>query len=858
MRHYVLAALWLLLAAAPAPAAAEAGGVRKLWQAGEAAPGPERWTAQWIWRREEPKRTNAFLLARKRFEMEAAPRKALLFVTADSHYQLFFNGQFVNRGPARSATRYQAYDIVDVTALARPGGNVLAALVHHYGASTSFHDSGRPGLLLQLEVETSRGRRAIGTDQSWRVMRPEQWETGTPRIDVHQGFIEIRDFRKAVAGWTGLDFDDTNWEPAAPVLPPRSGWIPQEPAFSPRAVTPPWVSLVPRDLPYLSESPVRATNLVRTGEVLEYDKLTRTQPASNGASLANDIALILLQDIALPLERCTVSGEREYRSARGPLIVRNNPWDDSVQQLGIRSAYLVFDLGELLYGHPRLDLEAPPGTVVDLGYAAVLAGDKLVPAAMGLRLADRIVAGSGPVHWEGVERKALRYLSLTVRNAAAPVKFHFIGLTRSEYPFRETGAFEAANEPELEALWRAGAQTIRAVTTDAYTDNYREQRQYSGTSFYAARANYAAFGDTRLQRRYLVQLSKDQTANGIMPPYAPVADDRDMPVILEFNLFWVLGLHDYLLFSGDAATARQLLPAAAKVLGRFREMENREGLVEDPPYPFWIDHANIDHRGANFALNALYLMSLENHAKTLEWLGEPGAGALSERARRLRERLRGGFWEPGRGLFADGRTAAALSPRFSEQTNSLALAAGIARPEQARSIAQRMSSDDTPGLVRSSPLFMYFVSEGLFRAGYPAQAVDLLKRRFRNVLGAGFGTLPEGWSVLANFRRGYWEPYSRCTAQAEASFPPYTFMRWLLGVEATAPGMKEIVLHPPPEAVPDVRGKVPTPGGVLSVAWRRAQGTLDVEVPPGIRARLAGQEATPIPEGRHHLQFVFR
>ena len=121
---------------------------------------------------------------------------------------------------------------------------------------------------------------------------------------------------------------------------------------------------------------------------------------------------------------------------------------------------------------------------------------------------------------------------------------------RSEYPFEQKGSFRTPDCPELQTLWDAAAKTIRVCTTDAYTDNYRERRQYAQTTYYACLGNYSVFGDYALQRRYLTQIAEEQLANGIMPAYAPRHGD-DFMVILDSNCFWIRGLHQYLLYSGD-------------------------------------------------------------------------------------------------------------------------------------------------------------------------------------------------------------------------------------------------------------------------------------------------------------------
>ena len=48
--------------------------------------------------------------------------------------------------------------------------------------------------------------------------------------------------------------------------------------------------------------------------------------------------------------------------------------------------------------------------------------------------------------------------------------------------------------PWIQDYMSASAETIKAATTDAYTDNYRERRQYAQTGYYASLGNYFLFG----------------------------------------------------------------------------------------------------------------------------------------------------------------------------------------------------------------------------------------------------------------------------------------------------------------------------------------------------------------------------
>ena len=84
--------------------------------------------------------------------------------------------------------------------------------------------------------------------------------------------------------------------------------------------------------------------------------------------------------------------------------------------------------------------------------------------------------------------------------------------------------------------------------------------------------------------------------------------------------------------SGDEITVRQLLPAARKLMNLLHSYTNELGLIDNPPYPYWLDHAVIDRRGANLNLNGHYLGALEDFAEVLDWLRVEDGDHFRQRA----------------------------------------------------------------------------------------------------------------------------------------------------------------------------------------------------------------------------------
>jgi alpha-L-rhamnosidase len=272
------------------------------------------WRAQWVWAAGEASPRNAWRCFRRVFETAEAPGSARLHITADSRYVLYVNGERVGRGPARSWPFQQSYDTHEIGPLLRPGPNVLAVLVMHYGVSSFQYVRGRGGLLAQLELP---GGPSIGTDSSWTTVLHAGHDPRSPRMSVQLGFAERVDARDWDDGWTTLEYDDSAWDPATVVGP---------------VGTPPWTTLVPRDIPHLAETPrdparvvsLRAVTPVRYTAALDIcvQMMPGSADHSNAVRYAGYLATLLHLDerarvtLGSPLATvsvfgdCWVNGER--------------------------------------------------------------------------------------------------------------------------------------------------------------------------------------------------------------------------------------------------------------------------------------------------------------------------------------------------------------------------------------------------------------------------------------------------------------------------------------------------------------------------------------------------------------------
>lgn len=194
----------------------------------------------WIWTAGPQNPHNLHVYFRRSFVVSGTPSTAVARITADTRYEFYVNGHRVSRGPARSHTRWMAYETVDIAPYIRTGQNAFAVMVQHYGEWTFRTQVGRAGFLMEADVQDGANAIQIQSDASWKCLVSEAWDSTVPKMDKQLAFPDVFDARKEPAGWTNPAFDDSKWG---------------KPVVIGAANVAPWTDLSPSDIPEPTEIP---------------------------------------------------------------------------------------------------------------------------------------------------------------------------------------------------------------------------------------------------------------------------------------------------------------------------------------------------------------------------------------------------------------------------------------------------------------------------------------------------------------------------------------------------------------------------------------------------------------------------
>lgn len=495
-------------------------------------------------------------------------------------------------------------------------------------------------------------------------------------------------------------------------------------------------------------------------------------------------------------------------------------------------------MGGITLGSIAVDIEAPTGTVLDIGHAeqAGPGGRPDYAKTVVMYPADHFVLQGGRRHIETFQPRGLKHFELRVSGHNAPVVLHGTGVVERRYPYSMTGAFECS-EPAFNRLWNYGQRTLELCSEDVLTDcPWRERTLYGGDLLAELGATSVLTHDLRLVRRSLeLFLQSYNPATGWLQSMAPML--RERPPLSEYPLLIAIATAWYLRLSHDQAFARRAWPVFRDMAETTNRMRRVDGLYS-PPWPAFIDHHRKCCAGPTAPFNATVVAGLRAFAETARLAGAGGkATGLEAQARALESLLGTAFFDPPSGLFRDlplqegghtteGTPATVWPLLFAPACRSLASQALPAL----RQMLETFSPDHEAQSV--SPYQMFYLLSLLRELGEADLAESAIHRVYAGMLSTPTGTLWE-----------HARPGQSLTHAWSCGVNDY-LATTVLGVRlgfASARETESILVSPCAASLTWAKGCVPHPLGDVTVEWQRSGSDLSIHVnaPAGAHITIA-------------------
>ncbi len=509
---------------------------------------------------------------------------------------------------------------------------------------------------------------------------------------------------------------------------------------------------------------------------------------------------------------------------------------------------LVYDLGEENVGYFAFEFDAEPGLVVDVSAVEYITPDGRVQHTERYRNCMRYICKNGNNRFLSLDRRAARYVYITLRNQTKAASIRHFNLIESTYPVDQIGHF-ACSEAELNEIWKMSTRTLKLCMEDVYTDcPLYEQTLWAGDARNEGLYGLTVFGAEDITRRCAWLMAQSIGEYPIALCQTPSTWGTILP---SEGFMWNISIWDYYAFSGDRAFLRKVWPNVLQSLRNSHELRDDRGLFSGP---FWqsFDFADVDRYHETVLYNSMFLVgAIDAGLKCADALDDAATITwLTDFRKELVDAINS-TWNDQRlsypdSIHNDGR----VSSRTCVHTNFLAYLYDIVEERNKEHVLRNMT-DPPEGMVQvGSPFASMFLYEALEKAGRQKSIIDAIRTNYAAMLAAGATTVWESYPTGTLAKEGF---PTRSYCHAFSSAPVYFLNRIVLGILPKGVGTKTVTISPWLSGLTWAEGASATTNGPVDVSWKLegSQLAITADGPEGTTLLFQPNESTA------HLEVVF-
>lgn len=781
--------------------------------------------SNWIWVQQWTPKDDAeakIVYFRKEFEIEEIQESLKIRITADSRYKLYINGVFVQAGPAKGDLESWFVDEAELVSYVKVGNNVIAVEVLRYPEKMSLRNHSlyrtkNPCLYVEdISLPDSPNGGFLSGKCGWKWRKADHiFLKGAPFNPEPLHIVENVNANKEFHGWKMTGFDDSLWEDAKPysIFELNKGESP--------------FNLVPRDIPMQYHEKRHFVDVVCVRECSEQSE--------------NDIKMQW----------------KKLLDGTGSVEIPAN----STQIVEISA-------GEEVCGYPVLEIKGGCNALIKMVPSECYAyerppqqtpfGEMPSQPQKGDRT-DFVngklhgpedcyaVAGCGtddkPEQYEPYWFRTFRYYRIEIKTGEEKICINRLDYISTGYPLEIKTSVSVSDE-SMEGIWDISQRSLKLCMHETYMDcPFYEQLQYAMDSRSEILYTYAVSGDDRLARRCMDDFRKSQRSDGMINSCAPTVHTNVIP---GFSIYYILMVHDHMMYFGDRELVKSHFNCIDGILGFFDSNLTEKGLVGSIGGPLvfskywsfidwcsqWNDTIGVPlacHMGDGSITmeSLLYLYGLQNAAELAEYIGKADAAKTYRmRAAELTEAIRKvciGVYTGDHGkqyrLVQDGPGV----ELYSTHCQVFAILTGVVTPEEGRKMLEISIGNEK--MPQCSVTMRFYLFRALEMTGWYEKA-DELWNLWRKMVEDKVTTCVENDT----------DARSDCHAWGSTILHeiPYVY----LGVRPASPGFENISIKPQMGHLTWAKGSVITPKGVVEVEWYRDENgecKLNYHVPEGVQ-----------------------
>jgi len=497
---------------------------------------------------------------------------AEIHIAASTFYQLYVNGSFVARGPARTAKGYAREDVISLDAYGDGQNEILIAVVGYYtfGGATVRQES-------FLQAELCRGDQVLlATGRDFQAYLPSSKCLSVERYSSQRHFNEVWDFRK------GHYLEDRS--------------VPVECETLDLGLT-----VLDRMAPYPHYEDIWLRSIGSRGrltfdETLSYHTEFYSDPSAPSRYAREEITHF------------------PYEWIQRHVQVKTSGAETLPVSLG-EGEYAIFDFGRIETGFVLLSAVADREADVVVAFSESGSAARFAFTNIHAHnVLEYLLPAGKPMELTSMEPYVMKTLIVAVKSGR--ITLHRVGIKNFAHDIREVEYPDFGDET-LNAVYRGGVRTFAHNALDIFMDcPSRERAGWLCDSYFTAQTEYALFGETKVEdaflQNYRLYQNRGEYPKGALPMRYPSEHHTDR-FIPQWTMWYILEVEQYVNQRGHREEAELFRPSIEGLLALYAEYENSDGLLERLPSFNVVEwsRANDWTMEVNYPTNFLYAAALE-------------------------------------------------------------------------------------------------------------------------------------------------------------------------------------------------------------------------------------------------------
>ena len=490
--------------------------------------------------------------------------------------------------------------------------------------------------------------------------------------------------------------------------------------------------------------------------------------------------------------------------------------------------YYVFDMGAKTLGRLFIDIDAPKGTIIELGWSERLNENNLpfLYKRMQINSGARFIVSDNKKRYSTFKPYGVRHIIAKIIPADnKKVVINKIGVIEQIYPYDKIGRFECS-DPMFNKIWEMGWRTLRVCSEDSYTDTpFRERGLYAGDAVPEYAITLATSGDSRLLKKSLLlfqDMYKEEMTTG--------SENRHNDFILKtlLNLYW------YYKYTNDKEFTEKLYSNYKTYLDFIENNKNKKGYYKaGKVFLEWTQIPKTSDLTAYQALLVGTFQIMEELA--IDFGHTKDANIFSARARNLKKSINNNFWDKDKKAFFDGFTKGSKIDHHYPISSYYPLLFNIVDEDRKQQIIDFLDIEllDIGKETRkrkTTPYSSFYLFSALYQNGEAALSERFMKQYWSRMIFEGDDTSWEHFDIDNN---------DGTASHAWSGHPTYFLSTEVLGVKLgfnNGFSRDTILIQPQTENITWAKGVVPHPTGEIKIDWKIQGNNLifNLEVPKDV------------------------